>query len=348
MAKNLCQNMCLALALAYLLVLSILISHALCRPLNEEHMLKRHEEWMAHHSRVYIDAAEKEKRYGIFKENVERIEAFNNGVEKGYKLGVNKFADLTNDEFRSLHTGFKRQSFELISNPKPSTVRYGNVTSVPTVVDWRKKGAVTSVKDQGTCGCCWAFSAVAAIEGITQIKKGKLISLSEQQLVDCDINGKDEGCEGGLMDTAFEFIKSNHGLTTEANYPYQGTDGTCKKKKEATPAATISGYEDVPANNEKALLQAVANQPVSVAIEGSGWAFQFYESGVFSGECDAYLDHAVTAVGYGTSSAGTKYWLVKNSWGTGWGEKGYMMLKRDVTAKEGLCGVAMKASYPIA
>ncbi|XP_022715767.1 senescence-specific cysteine protease SAG12-like [Durio zibethinus] len=342
MAKNLCQNM----YLAYLLVLSIWISHALSRPLNEEDMLKRHEEWMALHCRVYTDAAEKEKRYEIFKDNVERIEAFNNGVEKGYKLGVNKFADLTNEEFCSLHTGYKRQSFESMSYSKPSTFRYGNVTSVPTVVDWREKGAVTSVKDQGTCGCCWAFSAVAAVEGIIQIKKWKLISLSEQQLVDCDINGEDEGCVGGFMDSAFQFIKSNRGLTTEANYPYQGSEGTCKK--EATPAATITGYEDVPANNEKALLQAVANQPISVAIEGGGRYFQFYESGVFSGECDTYLDHAVTAVGYGTSSAGTKYWLVKNSWGTGWGEKGYMRLRRDVTAKQGLCGIAMEASYPIA
>ncbi|XVF87342.1 hypothetical protein PTKIN_Ptkin18bG0112400 [Pterospermum kingtungense] len=341
MAKTLSQNM----YLAYLLVLSIWISHALCRPLNEEHMVKRHEEWMALHSRIYADGAEKEKRYAVFKENVQRIEAFNNGVDKGYKLGVNKFADLTNEEFHSLYTGYKNQPFESMSSSKPSTFCYGNLTAVPTVVDWREKGAVTSVKDQGTCGCCWAFSAVAAIEGATKLKKGKLISLSEQQLVDCDINGEDEGCEGGLMDNAFRFIKSNRGLTTEANYPYQGSEGTCKK--EATSAATITGYEDVPANNEKALMQAVANQPVSVAIEGSGWDFQFYKSGVFSGECDIYLDHAVTAVGYATGSSGTKYWLLKNSWGTGWGEKGYMRLKRDVTAKEGLCGVAMKASYPI-
>ena len=148
MAKILCQNM----FLAYLLVLSIWISNVLCRPLNEELMLKRHEEWMALHNRVYPDAAEKEKRYAVFKENVKRIEAFNNGVKKGYKLGANKFADLTNEEFRSLHTGYKRQPFESMRNSKSSTFRYGNVTAVPTVVDWRNKGAVTSVKDQGTCG----------------------------------------------------------------------------------------------------------------------------------------------------------------------------------------------------
>ncbi|MFQ6639269.1 hypothetical protein Gotur_015994 [Gossypium turneri] len=319
MATNVCQKMCLA----YLLVLSIWISHARCRPLNEEHMLKRHEEWMAVHGRVYTDSAEHENLFAIFKENVERIDAFNNGVEKGYKLGVNKFADLTNEEFRSLHIGYKRQSFELISI-------YG--TCYILRQDTR---------------CCWAFSAVAAIEGITALKKGKLISLSEQQLVDCDINGENEGCEGGFMDTAFQFIKSNHGLTSKANYPYQGSERACRKK-EANPAATITGYENVPPNNEKALLQAVANQPVSVAIEGSGWSFQFYKSGVFSGECDTYLDDAVTLVGYGTNSDGTKYWLAKNSWATDWGEKGYMRLERDVAAKEGLCGFAMKASYPLA
>ncbi|KAG4146451.1 hypothetical protein ERO13_D05G158333v2, partial [Gossypium hirsutum] len=263
-------------------------------PLNEEHMLKRHEEWMAMHGHVYTDSAEHEKLFAIFKENVERIDAFNNGVEKGYKLGVNKFADLTNEEFRSPHISYRCQSFKLMSNSKPVNFYHGNVTAAPTIVDWRKKGVVTSVKDQSSCGCCWAFSAVAAIEGITALKKGKLISLSEQQLVDYDINGENEGCEGGFMDTAFQFIKR-----------------ACRKE-EANPAATITGYEDVPPNNEKALLQAVANQLVSVAIEGSGWSFQFYKSGVFLGECDTYLDHAVTLVGYGTNSDGTKYWFAKN------------------------------------
>nr|AJD78147.1 cysteine proteinase SAG12H1 [Hevea brasiliensis]AJF19705.1 cysteine proteinase [Hevea brasiliensis] len=335
--------------LAFLLILAIWATQTLCRPLDEEYMLKMHEEWMAQHGRVYKDADEKQKRYLVFKDNVQRIEAFNNGVDRGYKLGVNKFADLTDEEFRTMHHGYKRPaSSKLMSSSSKSTsFRYRNFTAVPATLDWRKAGVVTPVKDQGSCGSCWAFSAVAATEGITKLKNGKLISLSEQELVDCDTAGGNEGCEGGLMDNAFQYIL-NQGLSSEANYPYKGSDGICNRKKAATPAAKITGYEDVPSNNEKALLQAVANQPVSVAIDGSAYDFRFYKTGVFNGDCSTYLDHAVTAIGYGTSKDGSKYWLLKNSWGTSWGEGGYMRMQRDVSAREGLCGIAMKASYPTA
>nr|TKR98080.1 hypothetical protein D5086_0000206660 [Populus alba] len=186
-----------------------------------------------------------------------------------------------------------------------SSFKYENLSDMPTSKDWRKAGAVTPVKDQGACGCCWAFSTVAAMEGIIKLKTSKLISLSEQQLVDCDVGNK--GCE-----------------------------------------AEITGYEDVPQNNENALLQAVAKQPVSVAVDGGGHDFQFYKSGVFKGDCGTNLNHAVTAIGYGTDSDGTDYWLVKNSWGTSWGESGYMRMRRGIGSSEGLCGVAMDASYPTA
>ncbi|KAE8656368.1 Senescence-associated protein 12 [Hibiscus syriacus] len=198
-------------------------------------------------------------------------------------------------------TTYKRGSFEsMMSNSKPSYFRYGNVTSAQAVVDWRKKGVVTSVKDQDTCGemLLGVFSSGGYRRNNTNQEREVNFTVSSSSLWTVISMGKTKDVKG--------------------------SEGICKKK-EATPAATIIGYKDVPPNNEKALLQAVANQP-----------------------CDTYLDHAVTLVGYGTNSDGTKYWLVKNSWGTGWGENSSMRLERDVAAKEGLCGVAMKASYPIA
>lgn len=373
-------NQCLCLALIFVL-LGICIPQGMSRTLQDVTMYERYQQWMARYGRVYENSIEQEKRFNIFKENVALIEAFNNANEKPYKLAVNEFADLTNEEFKTTRNRFKGHMCS--DDQKTASFKYENVTAVPSTMDWRKKGAVTPVKDQGQCGkyqliifsvlslivyvkkifkiyltrplgkctyigCCWAFSAVAAIEGINQISNGKLLSLSEQELVDCDVKGEDEGCNGGLMDNAFEFIQKNNGITTEANYPYEGVDGTCIAKKEANHAAKITGHEDVPANNEKALLIAVANQPVSVAIDAGGSAFQFYSSGVFTGDCGTELDHGVTAVGYGVDDEGTEYWLVKNSWGTSWGEEGYIRMQRDVAAKEGLCGIAMQASYPTA
>ncbi|KAA8515140.1 hypothetical protein F0562_018319 [Nyssa sinensis] len=333
------------LSFAALFILGMWASQATSRSLHQLSMSERHQQWMALYGRVYKDDAEKEMRFQIFNDNVEFIESFNSAGTRPYKLSINAFADLTNEEFRATRNGYK-----MSSNPKSAKLtsfRYQNVTAVPSSMDWRKKGAVTAIKDQGQCGCCWAFSAVAAMEGSNQLTTGKLISLSEQELVDCDTSGTDQGCEGGLMDDAFEFIIDNKGLTTEANYPYKGVDATCNTKKESSPAAKITGYEDVPANSESALLKAVASQPVSVAIDASGSAFQFYSSGVFTGDCGTQLDHGVTAVGYGTSDS-TKYWLVKNSWGTSWGEDGYIRMERDIDAQEGLCGIAMDASYPTA
>ncbi|XP_022017702.1 senescence-specific cysteine protease SAG39 [Helianthus annuus] len=332
-----------SLALTMLLLVGILSTKVMSRSLHEVSMVEKHEQWMAVHGHVYKDAAEKEMRFEIFKSNVERIEAFNSEGGKSYRLGVNAFTDLTSEEFRASRNGFK-----VSSHPRATGFRYENLTAVPSSMDWRQKGVVTPVKDQGQCGCCWAFSAVAATEGINQLSTGNLISLSEQELVECDTSGEDEGCNGGLMDEAFKFIIQNKGLTTETNYPYEGIDGTCSTTKESSHAATITGYEDVPTNSEAALLKAMAMQPVSVAIDASGSDFQSYKSSVFTGECGTQLDHGVTVVGYGTTDDGTKYWLVKNSWGTTWGEEGYIRMQRDVASENGLCGIAMMASYPTA
>ncbi|XP_052179421.1 senescence-specific cysteine protease SAG12-like [Diospyros lotus] len=310
--------------------------------LEEAAMLEQHEQWMARHGRIYKDSTEKATRFKIFKKNVEYIDAFNVEANKKYNLSVNKFADMTDEEFIASYTGYKATTKEVML----SSFSYANVNDVPSTIDWREKGAVTDVKNQMKCGCCWAFSAVAALEGINQMKTGQLVSLSEQELVDCDY--QNHGCEGGSMETAFQFITQNNGLATEADYPYQGGAGTCDGEKRASPVAAITSYEQVPMNDEAALLQAVANQPVSVAVSAGQWSdLRFYNGGVFTGPCTTNLDHAVTAIGYGTSEDGTKFWLIKNSWGTEWGENGYLRIQRDVDEKEGLCGIAMKPSYPV-
>ncbi|KAF8666110.1 hypothetical protein HU200_053824 [Digitaria exilis] len=156
------------------------------------------------------------------------------------------------------------------------------------------------------------------MEGIVKISTGKLISLSEQELVDCDVHGEDQGCNGDEMDGAFKFIIKNGGLTTESSYPYNAQDGQCNAGSKSV--ATIKGYEDVPANDEASLMKAVANQHVSVAVDGGDMTFQLYSGGVMTGSCGTDLDHAIAAIGYGTASDGTKYWLMKNSWDTTWGE----------------------------
>ncbi|KAJ4957328.1 hypothetical protein NE237_014111 [Protea cynaroides] len=257
-------------------------------------MVDRHEQWMAQYGRVYKDVQEKEKRFLTFKNNVEFIESFNKAGDKPYKLSINQFADLDDDEFKATRTGYKSPTGQ---RPSSNTeFKYNDVTDVPTSLDWREKGAVTAIKDQGQCGCCWAFSAVAAVEGITQIKTGQQVSLSEQELVDCV--STNSGCNGGYMDNAFQFIQQNQGLSTESNYPYEGMDGTCNEEKAADREAMITGYQDVPSSNEQALLVAVANQPVSIVIDGSGHYFMYYSSGIFMGECGTNLNHAVNYHGW--------------------------------------------------
>uniref|UniRef100_A0A1S4C9S4 Senescence-specific cysteine protease SAG12-like n=2 Tax=Nicotiana TaxID=4085 RepID=A0A1S4C9S4_TOBAC len=193
-------------------------------------------------------------------------------------------------------------------------------------------------------GCCWAFSAVAAIEGAYQIANNELISLSEQELLDCTT--QNNGCDGGLMTTAYDFLLQNGGgITTETNYPYQQIKSVCSTEQLSSPAVKISGYKVVEPISESALLQAVANQPISVGIAANS-EFHLYGSGIYDGSCNPTLNHAVTVIGYGTSEDGTNYWLIKNSWGTTWGEEGYMKIVRDAGDEGGHCGIAQVASFP--
>ena len=255
-------------------------------------------------------------------------------------MAVNEFADLTHDEFKKKMTGLKVRDNKMLraaNNQGP----HKQVAGLAADVDWRQKGAVTPVKNQQQCGSCWAFSTTGSTEGAHAIKTGNLVSLSEQQLVDCSAAQGNQGCNGGLMDQGFQYIISNKGITTEAAYPYTAQDGTCKNGMSA--AATLSSFVDVAQGSEADLMKAVNLGPVSIAIEADQQCFQFYSGGILSdSSCGMQLDHGVLVVGYGTEN-NVDYWIVKNSWGASWGESGYIRLIRGKNE----CGIAQAASYPV-
>ncbi|KAK3131137.1 hypothetical protein QOZ80_6BG0502480 [Eleusine coracana subsp. coracana] len=343
------------LALAFSIVAAADLYSVVAAPREErtdDEVRRLYEAWKLEHGRQNgndLTGDEDERRRLVaFRDNLRYVDAHNAEADAGlhgFRLGLTPFADLTLEEFRRGRLGFRRPN-------ATAAVRTGNARylprageQLPDAVDWRDRGAVAEVKDQGQCGGCWAFSAVAAVEGINKIVTGSLTSLSEQELIDCD-KFQDLGCSGGLMDNAFRFMIKNGGIDTEADYPFVGHDGRCDPNRKNARVVSIDSYEDVPINNEKALQKAVAHQPVSVAIEASGRAFQLYHSGIFDGRCGTSLDHGVTVVGYG-SEDGKDYWIVKNSWGTKWGESGYIRMARNIYMFSGKCGIAMEASYPV-
>jgi C1A family cysteine protease len=300
------------------------------------------EDWKINHGKSYETDLENRYRYSIFTQNYFNIK-MRNSKNRTVILGLNKFADLTNDEFVSNHLkGYTPKPY--LQNLRKNLP---NINDLPNEVDWVAKGAVTPVKNQGQCGSCWAFSTTGSVEGAWFIKTGKLVSLSEQQLVDCSGQEGNQGCNGGLMDNAFEYIIKNGGICGENEYSYTGVDGNCGN---CSSVAKISSYVDVTPNNTQALMAAVSKQPVSVAVEADGLDWQFYMGGIVTDSCGLNLDHGVLVVGYGTdyTSQPQDYWKVKNSWGPDWGENGYIRIGRGSKFDPaGECGILMDPSYPV-
>jgi KDEL-tailed cysteine endopeptidase len=301
------------------------------------------------YNKVYADDYDLLERYKIFRENVAIINEYNSRPNITSTMGIHSRSDWTSAEMTAKLNGFRqpwghrhprihRHRSAAVAAPAPPQ---------PLSLNWTALGAVNPIKDQGECGSCWAFSAVAAVESFHFIQKKQLISLSEQQVVDCD--SQSSGCDGGYMVWAFEYLANTSGSCTEASYMYTGVDGTCEDSN-CTRVATISGFMDVPFDpknptNETALMEAVLLHPVSIAIEADSDVFQNYKSGVITDPtCGTDLDHGVVIVGFDTDNATRiDYWIVRNSWGLNWGDNGYVKLQRNANQ----CGLNMAASYPI-
>jgi C1A family cysteine protease len=294
--------------------------------------------WMNKFDMTYDSPTEQEYRVGVYYNNLQYINKVNS-AQTSYTLGANQFADLTVDEFLEMYTGYNTDIQKIPGTPQTRVLQAGDL---PASVDWQAAGAVTPIKNQGQCGDCWAFSAIAAMEGIYEIVSGTLDSFSEQQLTDCSDSFGNMGCNGGLMDDAFKYAEQ-YGIETEADYPFKGVNGKCQY--DATKVVyKITGYTDVTPKDNDALQTASAQQPVSIAIDAEN--IMMYTGGIFNDKnCGTQLDHGVTLTGYGTDS-GTDYWRVKNSWGDTWGEAGYIRFIRESGTGTAMCCLNCDASYP--
>nr|AKN80414.1 cathepsin S [Sparus aurata] len=300
--------------------------------------------WKKTHKKTYQNEVEEVSRRELWEENLMLITKHNLEASMGlhtYELGMNHMGDLTPEEIlQSFATFIPPTDIQRAPSPFAGT----SSPPAPDTIDWREKGYVTKVKKQGDCGSCWAFSAVGALEGQLFKKTGKLVDLSPQNLVDCSSKNGNLGCKGGWMHKAFQYVMDNQGIDSDASYPYTGQVSQCRYNSRYR-AANCSRYYLLPRGDERALKQALATiGPISVTVDSARYGFQFYKRGVYNDAyCTKNINHAVLAVGYGTLN-GKDYWLVKNSWGSNWGEEGYILMARN---KNDQCGITQYACYPI-
>jgi C1A family cysteine protease len=292
-------------------------------------------DFIATFNKTYTTLREYYTRAAIFESNLKYIHSHNSDVNKPYTLSVNEYADMSWNEFKTKYVG----NVPYVGVPRRVAVASTQLPpSLPTHVDWRQTNKVSPIKNQRACGSCWAFSAISSIETNHAILNGTLVALSEQQLVDCST--ENSGCNGGLMDLAFQYAES-HSICAENEYPYEAYDGKCKP---CGGIINVKSIVDIPAGDEDAMKEAVSRGAISVAIEADKMDFQFYSAGVFNSKtCGTNLDHGVSVIGYGVDADRGDYWIVRNSWGDSWGEKGYIRLARGVNQ----CGVALSSSYPV-
>uniref|UniRef100_W5LHM9 Cathepsin K n=1 Tax=Astyanax mexicanus TaxID=7994 RepID=W5LHM9_ASTMX len=324
-------------------VLLMLLGSALTLAFDPTSLDSEWEKWKVTHRKEYNGLGEEDIRRAIWEKNTRLIEAHNQEYELGihsYELGMNHLGDMTVEEVAEKMFGLQMP----MDSDDTNTYVPDEYEKLPKSIDYRKLGYVSPVRNQGSCGSCWAFSSVGALEGQLMKTTGQLVELSPQNLVDCV--KENDGCGGGYMTNAFNYVKTNKGIDSEEAYPYVGEDQQCAYNKSGK-AAACRGFKEVKKGSEGALTSALAKVgPVSVGIDAMQSTFQFYKRGVYyDPNCDKEnINHAVLAVGYGVTPKGKKYWIVKNSWGEEWGKQGYVLMARN---RNNACGIANLASFPV-
>eukprot|EP01132_Coremiostelium_polycephalum_P001273 gene1273-1603_t len=334
------------------IIIAVLLFVALATAKVQDPHVAKFQQFQTKYNKVY-SSEEYAERFANFKLNLGRINSLNQKAHKlksSARFGVNEFADLTAAEFRKFY-------LNAVPAVKPTgvpelTLSEDIVDATPAAVDWRTKGAVTPVKNQGQCGSCWSFSTTGNVEGQWFLAGHGLVGLSEQNLVDCDhecmeYDGQqscDDGCAGGLQPNAYTYIIKNGGIDTESSYPYLAVDNKCSFKPQNI-GAKISNFTMVSSNETQMAAVLSVNGPLAIAADAEEW--QFYEGGVFDFPCGKTLDHGILIVGYGVEntifSKNKAYWIVKNSWGPTWGEQGYLKIERGTNK----CGLANFVSTSI-